>query len=89
MAWLRSLNVIINNLPGLLPTEGLESCLFSAAAAKVFSISELFIKMMEVLNNIQRQTEAEVAEIKRIENGKNVIIATRVSQGGSEQTDHG
>lgn len=25
---------------------------------------------MEVLNNIQRQTEAEVAEIKRIENGK-------------------
>lgn len=26
--------------------------------------------MMEVLNNIQRQTEAEVAEIKKIENGK-------------------
>jgi len=27
---------------------------------------------MEVLNNIQKQMETEVAEIKRIENGKQV-----------------
>ncbi len=44
---------------------------------------------MEVLNNIQRQTEAEVAEIKRIESGKYLIVTMRVPQSGIEQADHG
>jgi len=34
------------------------------------SIHNFKINIMEVLQNIQRQMEAEVAEIKRIESGK-------------------
>ena len=38
------------------------------------AIHNFKINIMEVLQNIQRQMEGEVSEIKRIENGKYICV---------------